>query len=85
MSICKKRGTYLDMNIRLGILQELNIMQRIFVAFLGSHTVTVYTGNSIFAGTDANVFITLYGKYGRGEEHQLKRSSTNKNPFERGQ
>ena len=35
------------------------------------------------AGTDANVFLVLYGDKGQSGKLKLKQSTTNKDPFER--
>ena len=43
----------------------------------------MFTADKRFAGTDANVFITLYGKCGVARKQQL-RTTTMKNAFERG-
>lgn len=37
------------------------------------------------AGTDANVFLTIYGDLGDTGERKLAKSETNKNKFERGE
>ena len=42
---------------------------------------TVFTGDKKGAGTDANVYITLFGEFGDSGERPLKSS---KNNFERG-
>ena len=48
-----------------------------------SYEITVYTGDKRGAGTDAQVYITLFGNQGKQTKKiQLKDSSTNKNPFE---
>ena len=44
------------------------------------YKVTVYTGDVRGAGTDANVFCTLFGDFGESGEHKL---DTSKNNFER--
>jgi hypothetical protein len=44
--------------------------------------VTVYTGNKKGAGTDANVYIILFGENGDSGE---KRLDDSRNNFERGQ
>lgn len=49
-----------------------------------SYSVKVHTGDVRGAGTDANVFINLYGENGDTGERQLKQSE-NINKFERGQ
>nr|XP_009664467.1 PREDICTED: lipoxygenase homology domain-containing protein 1 [Struthio camelus australis] len=49
-----------------------------------TYTVKVKTGDKKNAGTDANVFITLYGSKDDTGIVSLKASKTNKNKFERG-
>ena len=44
----------------------------------------MFTGDVKGAGTDANVFITMYGEYGDSGERQLGKSETYSNKFERG-
>jgi lipoxygenase homology domain-containing protein 1 len=44
------------------------------------YVVTIKTGNKRGAGTDANVFLQLYGVDGKSEEYQLRNKSDN---FER--
>ena len=44
----------------------------------------VFTGDVKGAGTDANVFVTIYGEYGDSGERQLLKSETHSNKFERG-
>ncbi|KAF3701896.1 Lipoxygenase -like proteiny domain-containing protein 1 [Channa argus] len=53
---------------------------------LETHTykVTVTTGDMYGAGTDANVFLTIYGTVGDTGERKLNKSETNSNKFERG-
>lgn len=51
---------------------------------LRKYKVHVFTGDVKGAGTDANVFITLYGEYGDTGERQLAKSETYSNKFERG-
>lgn len=43
------------------------------------------TGDMYGAGTDANVFLTIYGDLGDTGERKLAKSDNNKNKFERGQ
>ena len=43
----------------------------------------MFTGDVKGAGTDANVFITIYGEYGDTGERQLGKSETHSNKFER--
>uniref|UniRef100_A0AAY5K4A4 PLAT domain-containing protein n=1 Tax=Esox lucius TaxID=8010 RepID=A0AAY5K4A4_ESOLU len=53
---------------------------------LETHTykVSVMTGDVYNAGTDANVFLTIYGDLGDTGERKLSKSETNSNKFERG-
>uniref|UniRef100_A0A3P8UHJ0 Lipoxygenase homology PLAT domains 1 n=1 Tax=Cynoglossus semilaevis TaxID=244447 RepID=A0A3P8UHJ0_CYNSE len=53
---------------------------------LETHTykVSVMTGDLNGAGTDANVFLTIYGDLGDTGERKLGKSETNNNKFERG-
>lgn len=47
--------------------------------------VRVVTGNVGGAGTDANIYLTLYGADGDTGERWLRKSDTNRNKFERNQ
>uniref|UniRef100_A0AAV2IX71 PLAT domain-containing protein n=1 Tax=Knipowitschia caucasica TaxID=637954 RepID=A0AAV2IX71_KNICA len=49
-----------------------------------TYTVSVITGDVYGAGTDANVFLTIYGDQGDTGERKLRKSETNSNKFERG-
>ena len=49
------------------------------------YKVSVRTGDMYRAGTDANVFLTIYGDLGDTGERKLAKSESNKNKFERGQ
>ncbi|XP_062236812.1 lipoxygenase homology domain-containing protein 1 [Platichthys flesus] len=49
-----------------------------------TYTVSVRTGDTHGAGTDANVFLTIYGDLGDTGERKLVKSESNKNKFERG-
>ena len=40
------------------------------------YTIRTFTGDKSGAGTDANVYITLYGEKGDSERLQLKKSAT---------
>ncbi|KAK5900382.1 hypothetical protein CgunFtcFv8_025344 [Champsocephalus gunnari] len=53
---------------------------------LETHTykVSVTTGDVYGGGTDANVFLTIYGDLGDTGERKLRKSETNGNKFERG-
>ena len=46
--------------------------------------VSVHTGTRRGAGTDANVFLNIFGEQGDTGERPLTVSKTNKNKFERG-
>ncbi|XP_031425771.2 lipoxygenase homology domain-containing protein 1 [Clupea harengus] len=48
------------------------------------YKVSVRTGDMYGAGTDANVFLTLYGDLGDTGERRLRKSEGNSNKFERG-
>ena len=48
------------------------------------YEIFVHTGNVSGAGTDANVFCTLFGENGDSGERKLKDSATHRNKFERG-
>ncbi|KAJ8017682.1 Lipoxygenase-likey domain-containing protein 1 [Holothuria leucospilota] len=48
------------------------------------YKVHVYTGDVFRAGTDANVFVTIFGENGDTGERQLRNSETHTDKFERG-
>lgn len=48
------------------------------------YVVHVETSNKAKAGTDAKVFLQIYGERIRTDKLQLKKSETHKNPFEKG-
>ncbi|GAB1599835.1 lipoxygenase homology domain-containing protein 1 isoform X2 [Argonauta hians] len=48
------------------------------------YVVTVYTGDVLGAGTDAKVFVNLFGKLGDTGKRYLENSKNNRNKFERG-
>lgn len=48
------------------------------------YTINVYTGDVSGAGTDANVFMALFGDKGDSGERKLHKSDTYKDKFERG-
>ena len=50
-----------------------------------TYHVYVYTGDKLGAGTDANVYMTLYGEVDDTGTVLLKSSKTNRNKFERNQ
>lgn len=49
------------------------------------YNVSVRTGDMFGAGTDASVFLTVFGDLGDTGERKLAKSESNKNKFERGQ
>ena len=55
----------------------------IFLAAKTTYNVNVYTGDVRGAGTDANVFIVLYGENDDSGPLALKTSKTNRDKFER--
>ncbi len=55
-----------------------------FVIPATSYHISVKTGDERSAGTDANVFIKLFGKDGDTGMLPLKQAENNKNKFERG-
>ena len=50
-----------------------------------SYRVLVFTGDVFNAGTDSNVFLTIYGENGDSGERKLLTSETHTDKFERGQ
>lgn len=47
------------------------------------YEVSVYTGSKRGAGTDANVFLNIFGQRGDTGERPLSKSKTNMNKFEK--
>lgn len=47
------------------------------------YTVNVKTGDVFRGGTDANVFINIYGEFGNTGERKLAHSETHMDKFER--
>ena len=48
------------------------------------YTVEVFTGDQRWAGTDANVYVIMFGDRKESKEIKLHQSETNRNKFERG-
>ena len=48
------------------------------------YQVQIHTGKERGSGTDANVFIEIHGAYGDTGKRWLKKSSENRNKFEKG-
>ena len=60
--------------------------QKVDIGDVGeAYELTVHTSDVRGAGTDANVFITLFGERSTSGRLQLKKSQTHKNKFERNQ
>lgn len=56
-----------------------------FLFAVHTYKISVFTGDIYGAGTDANVFLNIYGDLGDTGERKLSKSETNFNKFERGQ
>ncbi|VDP26141.1 unnamed protein product [Schistosoma curassoni] len=52
---------------------------------MNTYEVRIITGDKVYAGTDASVYITLFGENGDSGERKLTKSLTHRNKFERGQ
>jgi hypothetical protein len=52
---------------------------------LTTYEIVVTTGNVRGAGTDAQVYLTLFGKNGKPTQKLHLKDSNNKNPFEKGE
>jgi hypothetical protein len=52
---------------------------------LTTYEIVVTTGNVRGAGTDAQVYLTLFGKNGKQTQKLHLKDSNNKNPFEQNQ
>jgi len=63
------------------------VVQYLFVYLLSvkKYVISVVTGDISGAGTDANVFLTLFGDKGDTGERKLHKSETYRDKFERGQ
>lgn len=59
-------------------------MSNVFFYSVNSYEVHVFTGTMWGAGTDANVYINIYGEIGDTGERQLRKSN-HLNKFEKGQ
>lgn len=57
----------------------------LFLSAVHTYKISVFTGDIYGAGTDANVFLNIYGDLGDTGERKLSKSETNFNKFERGQ
>ena len=61
-----------------------NLLHSILLS-VHTYEVHVYTGDVKSAGTDANVFLTMFGENGDTGERALSKSETHRDKFERGQ
>ncbi|CAH8570297.1 unnamed protein product [Schistosoma margrebowiei] len=52
---------------------------------MNTYEVRIITGDKVYAGTDASVYITLFGENGDSGERKLTKSLTHRNKFERAQ
>ncbi|CAH8516071.1 unnamed protein product [Schistosoma turkestanicum] len=52
---------------------------------MNTYEVRIITGDKAYAGTDASVYLTLFGENGDSGERKLIKSLTHRNKFERGQ
>ena len=57
----------------------------LFFVIVKNYTVEVFTGDVSRAGTNANVFLTLYGEFGDSGEKKLIKSETHMDKFEKNQ
>lgn len=60
------------------------MMSTVFFRSVNSYEVHVFTGTMWGAGTDANVYINIYGEIGDTGERRLRKSN-HLNKFEKGQ
>jgi len=72
--------------ISYNCLKLIHLCFSLIIVSTSAHTykVSVMTGDVYGAGTDANVFLTIYGDLGDTGERKLSKSETNSNKFERG-
>ncbi len=50
-----------------------------------NYIIEVYTGDKLRAGTNANVYIQIFGEHGDSGEKKLVKSETHMDKFERNQ
>lgn len=68
---------------RSGVYQR-RVSEMVSSSAAHTYKVSVMTGDVYGAGTDANVYLTIYGDQGDTGERKLRKSETNGNKFERG-
>ncbi|CAF1252253.1 unnamed protein product [Adineta steineri] len=76
---------WLDKNKDDGKVELELIPSKVIKTTIILYQITVITGNKIAAGTDADVFLIIYGEDNQSDEHQLIHSKTYKNSFEQNQ
>ena len=59
-------------------------LTRLLCCAVVNYSVTVYTGTKSGAGTDANVFVNIFGEQGDTGDRRLHSSKTHMNKFEKG-
>lgn len=72
------------LGVRVRQVKEVLVIHPSSCLTVNTYEVCVFTGDMLGAGTDANVFINIYGENGDTGERYLK-NSDNLNKFERGQ
>lgn len=65
-------------------ISNLNTAECLVLSLEITYEVSVFTGDMFGAGTDANVFMNIYGENGDTGERPMKKSN-HLNKFERGQ
>ncbi len=65
--------------MKSGLSRDLKIMK------VKKYVVDVYTGDKLRAGTNANVFLQMFGELGDSGEKKLIKSETHLDKFERNQ
>lgn len=65
-------------------ISSLNTAECLVLSLEITYEVSVFTGDMFGAGTDANVFMNIYGENGDTGERPMKKSN-HLNKFERGQ
>ena len=63
---------------------RLHFLTNTFLIAAKTYSVSVFTGDVSGAGTDANVFLTIFGDKGDTGERKLAKSETHTDKFERG-
>ena len=63
---------------------HLHLLTNTFPVAAKTYSVSVYTGDVSGAGTDANVFLTIFGDKGDTGERKLAKSETHTDKFEKG-